>query len=325
MKGLTDIPGLLVGHATNLDALTGCTVVLCERGAVGGYDLRGSASGTAEFFVMDPGHISGKVHAVVLAGGSAFGLDAGTGVRNHLERRGIGFRTSQTHVPIVPTAILYDLGIGKSSVRPTAAMGEAACEAASNYAVLEGAVGAGTGATLGKALGMARAMKSGIGSATVRMGGDRQGVIVSAMAAVNAFGDIRNPETGKLIAGARIAPDSADLADATRVLVEGRRSEATFPRGENTTLVVVATNAKLDSVQARKLAQLAQAGLTAAITPAHTMVDGDLIVALSHGEEKAEMISLGAAAAQAVSRAIVRAAMMAPTLGGLPGLAAAPA
>jgi L-aminopeptidase/D-esterase-like protein len=325
VKGLTDIPGILVGHATNLDALTGCTVVLCEQGAVGGYDVRGSASGTAEFFAMDPGHISGKVHAVVLAGGSAFGLDAGTGVRNHLERRGIGFRTSHTHVPIVPTAILYDLGIGKSTVRPTAAMGEAACEAATDYAVLEGAVGAGTGATLGKALGMACAMKSGIGSATVRMGGEHQGVMVSALAALNAYGDVRNPETGKLIAGARVSPDSSDLADTTRILLEGRRPETSFPRGENTTLVVVATNAKLNAVQARKLAQLAQIGLTTAITPAHTMVDGDLIIALSHGEQKAEMISLGAAAAHAVSQAIVRAVTLAPTLGGLPGLAGAPA
>lgn len=326
MKGLTDIPGLLVGHATNLEALTGCTVILCEKGAIGGYDVRGSASGTAEFFVMDPGHVSGKVHAVVLAGGSAFGLDAGTGVRNHLERRGIGFRTSQTYVPIVPTAILYDLGIGKSNIRPTADMGIAACEAASDYPVLEGAVGAGTGATLGKALGPKRAMKSGIGSATVEMGGEHAGVMVSALAVVNAFGDIRDPNTGKIVAGARIAEDSMDFADTSRVLVEGRRGEngragAAFPGGENTTLVVVATNAKLDSVQARKLAQLSQAGLTAAISPAHTMVDGDLIVALSYGEAKAEMISLGVAAAQAVSEAILRAARKAPTLGGLPGLA----
>lgn len=325
MKGLTDIPGILVGHATNLDALTGCTVVLCEHGAVGGYDIRGSASGTAEFFVMDPGHISGKVHAVVLAGGSAFGLDAGTGVRNHLERRGIGFRTSQTRVPIVPTAILYDLGIGKASVRPTAAMGEAACEAANGYAVLEGAVGAGTGATLGKALGIVRAMKSGIGSSTVRLGGEREGVIVSALAAVNAFGDVRDPATGRLLAGARVAADSMELANAARILVEGRRPEAPFPQGENTTLVVVATNARLDAVQARKLAQLSQAGMTDAISPAHTMVDGDLIVALSYGEEKAEMIALGAAAAQAVGQAIVRAALLAPSLGGLPGLAGSPA
>lgn len=321
MKGLTDIPGIRVGHATNLEALTGCTVVLCERGAVAGYDVRGSASGTAEFFVMDPGHIAGRVHAVVLAGGSAFGLDAGSGVRNSLERRGIGFRTSHTTVPIVPTAILYDLGIGKSSVRPTAEMGEAACAAATDYTVLEGAVGAGTGATVGKALGGANAMKSGLGSATVSIGGSESPVMVSALAAVNAYGDVRDPATGKVIAGARTSPDSREFVDTARWLIEGRPSQSDLRRGENTTLVVVATNAKLDAVQARKLAQMSQAGLTSAVSPAHTMVDGDLILAISYGELPADMIALGAAAARAVEQSIVRAVQQAPSLGGLPGLA----
>jgi L-aminopeptidase/D-esterase-like protein len=321
MKGITDIPGILVGHATNLEAITGCTVVLCERGAVAGYDVRGSASGTAEFFVMDPGHIAGRVHAVMLSGGSAFGLDAGTGARSYLEQKGIGFRTSHTVVPIVPTAILYDLGIGKSTVRPDASMGAAACAAATDYAVLEGAVGAGTGATLGKALGASRAMKSGLGSATVVLGGENDGVLVSALAAVNAFGDIRDPATGKLVAGARVAPDSMELADAAKLLVEGRRTQSDLGRGENTTLVVVATNARLDAVQARKLAQLSQVGLTNAISPAHTMVDGDLIVALSYGEQQANMIALGTAAARAVEQAILRAARQAPTMAGFPGLA----
>lgn len=321
MKGLTDIPGIRVGHATNLEALTGCTVVLCERGAVAGYDVRGSASGTAEFFVMDPGHIAGRVHAVVLAGGSAFGLDAGTGVRLELERQGHGFRTAHTVVPIVPTAILYDLGIGKSQVRPTAEMGAAACAAATDYTVLEGAVGAGTGATVGKALGPARAVKSGIGSATVTVGKGESPVLVSALAAVNAYGDVLDPESGRVIAGARVAPESMDFVGTARWLLEGRPPQSDLPRGENTTLVVVATNAKLDAVQARKLAQLAQAGLTHVISPAHTMVDGDLILALSYGEAHADMIGLGVAAARAVEQAIVRAVQHAPTLGGLPGLA----
>ncbi len=321
MKGLTDIPGIRVGHATNLEALTGCTVVLCERGAVAGYDIRGSASGTAEFFVMDPGHIAGRVHAVVLSGGSAFGLDAGTGVRNVLERRGIGFRTSHTVVPIVPTAILYDLGVGKSTIRPTAEMGEAACEAATDYTVLEGAVGAGTGATVGKALGGANAMKSGLGSATVKLGKDDTPVMISALAAVNAYGDVRDPVTGRVLAGARVSPQSLELVDTVRWLLEGRPSQSELRRGENTTLVVVATNAKLDSVQARKLAQMAQAGLTSAIAPAHTMVDGDLIIALSYGELPADMIALGAAATRAVEQSIVRAVQLAPSLGALPGLA----
>jgi len=310
-----------VGHATNLEALTGCTVILCERGAAAGYDVRGSASGTAEFFVMDPGHIAGRIHAVVLAGGSAFGLDAGCGVRNYLERQGVGFRTAHTTVPIVPTAILYDLGIGKPHPRPTAEMGEAACVAASDYAVLEGAVGAGTGATVGKAWGIANAMKSGLGSATVTIGHGDSAVMVAALAAVNAYGDVRSPDTGRVIAGARIAPDSMEFLDTARWLLEGRPSHADLRRGENTTLVVVATNAKLDAVQARKLAQLAQTGLTNAVSPAHTMVDGDLIVALSYGELPPDMIALGAAAARAVEQSIVRAVQQAPSLGGLPGLA----
>ncbi|MCC7341017.1 MAG: P1 family peptidase [Bryobacterales bacterium] len=327
MKGLTDITGIRVGHATNLDALTGCTVVLFREPAVAGYDVRGSASGTAEFFVMDPGHIAGRIHAICLAGGSAFGLDAGTGVRKTLERKGIGFKTSHALVPIVPTAILYDLGIGKSTVRPDAEMGTLACEAATDYAVLEGAVGAGTGATVGKALGAERAMKSGIGSATVALGGEHDGILVSALAAVNAYGDVKDPATGKIIAGARRSPGSMEFANTAKLLIEGRSGrdsgpiDPRVPKGENTTLVVVATNAGLDAVEARKLAQLSQIGMTNAISPAHTMVDGDLVIAVSAGQRKASMMALGAAAAEAVGQAIVRAVRAAPSLGGYPGLA----
>lgn len=327
MKGLTDITGIRVGHATNLDALTGCTVVLFRDAAVAGYDVRGSASGTAEFFVMDPGHIAGRIHAICLAGGSAFGLDAGTGVRNFLEREGVGFKTSHALVPIVPCAILYDLGIGKSGVRPNAEMGVLACEAATDYAVLEGAVGAGTGATVGKARGADHAMKSGIGSATVELGGEHAGVLVSALAAVNAYGDVKDAATGRIIAGARKNSNGMEFANTARLLIEGRREPGTgsiephAPKGENTTLVVVATNARLDSVEARKLAQLSQIGMTNAISPAHTMVDGDLVIAVSAGSRKAGMMALGAAAAEAVGQAIARAVRAAPSLGGYPGLA----
>ncbi|MCZ2157355.1 MAG: P1 family peptidase [Bryobacterales bacterium] len=331
MKGLTDIPGVRVGHATNLDALTGCTVVLFDRAVAAGYDVRGSASGTAEFFVMDPDHIAGGIHAVCLAGGSAFGLAAGDGVRAFLEHKGVGFKTAHSLVPIVPTAILYDLGIGKSTIRPNAEMGALACEAATDYAVLEGAVGAGTGATVGKARGAEFAMKSGVGSATVRLGGEYEGVMVSALAAVNAYGDVLDPATGEIIAGARTAADGMSFANTSRLLIEGRMPDSTAPirvspgKGENTTLVVVATNAQLDRVEARKLAQLAQLGLTRAISPAHTMVDGDLVIAASVGERKASMMALGAAAAEAVGQAIVRAVRTASSLGGYPGLAELPA
>lgn len=317
MKGLTDIAGIRVGHATDLDALTGCTVILCESGAVAGADIRGSASGTEEFPVMSPLHVTEVIHAVVLAGGSAFGLEAASGVRRFLEQRGVGFETRAARVPIVPCAILYDLGIGKANVRPTREMGEAAAAAATAEAVEEGAVGAGTGATVGKLFGMARAMKSGLGSATVALEDRYKGVLVAALAVVNAFGDVRDPETGRLVAGARQAPDSAELADTARHLLRGARGG--FSQ-QNTTLAVVATNARLTKVQATKLAQLAQNGLARSLSPAHTMYDGDLVIALSLGNYQADVNALGVAAAEAVSQAILRAVRMAPSLGGVPGL-----
>src|SRR5580658_1227619 len=200
MKGLTDIPGILVGHASDYDGLTGCTVVLCEAGAVAGGDIRGSATGTEEWDVLNPLHVTDRIHAVVFAGRSAFGLEAASGVRRFLEHKGVGFLFGGVHIPIVPCAILFDLGIGKPGIRPTREMGEAAAAAANDGAVVEGAIGAGTGATVGKILGMKQAMKSGIGSFTVELPG---GVKVSALAAVNAVGDVRDPSTGKIIAGAR--------------------------------------------------------------------------------------------------------------------------
>ncbi|MFB3829678.1 MAG: P1 family peptidase [Bryobacteraceae bacterium] len=314
MKGLTDIPGIRVGHASDYSGVTGCTVVLCGPGAVGGVDVRGSASGAEELETLRPGHVADRVHAVVLAGGSAFGLEAASGVRRYLEQKGVGFATGFAVVPIVPCAILYDLGIGKPGARPTREMGEAAAAAATAGPVPEGAVGAGTGATVGKLFGMDRAMKSGIGGATAPLGG---GALVSALVAVNAFGDVRDPATGKLIAGARAARDSMDLADTEAHIKRGARGG--FPR--NTTLAVVATNARLDKVQAAKLAQLAGLGMARAIFPVNTMYDGDVVFALSLGQAEADVNALGIAAAEAVSQAIVRAVQLAPTLAGVPGLA----
>lgn len=318
MKGLTDIPGLLVGHASDYDGLTGCTVVVCEGGAVAGGDIRGSASGTEEFPVLDPGHVTARVHAVVLAGGSAFGLEAASGVRRHLEHKGVGFDTGAAKVPIVPCAVLYDLGVGKASARPTREMGEAAAATASAEAVQEGAVGAGTGATVGKLFGIRQAMKSGVGSATVTLEGSLAGVRVAALAVVNALGDVVDPATGKIVAGARRSPTSREFANTEAALKRGARGGF---RGENTTLVVVATNARLSKVAARKLAELSQLGVARTIRPVHTMSDGDLAVALSLGEAKADVDALGVAAAEAVGQAILRAVRMAPTLGGVPGLA----
>lgn len=304
-----------MGHASDFEALTGCTVVLCDGGAVGGVDIRGSASGTEEMAALDPGHVTDKVHAIVLAGGSAFGLEAASGVRRYLEHRGVGFATGFAVVPIVPCAILYDLGIGKPNVRPTREMGEAAAAAATNGPVQEGAVGAGTGATVGKLFGMRQAMKSGIGGATVTLG---SGVLVSALVAVNAFGDVRDPATGKLIAGARRAPDSAELAGTAEQMKRGLRGG--FGRA-NTTLAVVATSARLTKVAATKLAQMAGLGMARTIDPVNTMFDGDLVFALSLGEAAADINALGIAAAEAVSQAILRAVRSAPTMGGVPGLA----
>ena len=317
MKGLTDIPGIRVGHASDFEALTGCTVVLCETGAVAGADIRGSAAGTEEFQVMNPMHVAETVHGVVLAGGSAFGLEAAAGVRRYLERRGVGFETRAARVPIVPCAILYDLALGRPDVRPTREMGESAAASAHDGPVEEGAVGAGTGASVGKLFGMSRAMKSGLGSATVPLSGAYGGVIVSALAAVNAFGDVKDPETGVLLAGARRSAESLELADTVLEMKCGARGGF---QGGNTTLVVVATNAGLTKVQATKLAQLAQNGIALAISPPHTMLDGDLVIALSLGARDADVDALGVAANEASVRAIMRAVRLAPSLGGLPGL-----
>jgi L-aminopeptidase/D-esterase-like protein len=318
MKGLTDVPGILVGHASDYEALTGCTVILCEKGAVAGCDVRGSATGTEEFELLSPLHLTEHIHAVTLAGGSAFGLEASSGVRRFLEQKGIGFETRAAKVPLVAAAILYDLSIGKSNVRPTREMGETAAAAANSGAVAEGAVGAGTGATVGKVFGMSQAMKSGIGSATVELGGSQAGVLVAALTAVNAFGDIRDPVTGKLLAGARRSADSRELAGTAEHMKRG--AAATLP-GENTTLVVVATNAGLTKVQATKLAQLAGIGMARTISPVWTTVDGDVVIALSAGSQRADLNALGVAAADAVAEAVVRAVRLSRSLGGLPGLA----
>jgi L-aminopeptidase/D-esterase-like protein len=314
MKGLTDIPGIRVGHVSDYEALTGCTAVLCEVGAIGGVDIRGSATGTEETPVLDPGHVTPQVHAILLAGGSAFGLEAASGVRRYLEHRGIGYDTGAAKVPIVPAAILYDLGIGKADVRPTMAMGEAAATAATTDAVKEGCVGAGTGATVGKILGMKQAMKSGVGSFTVTL---PAGVLVSSLVAVNAFGDVRDPATGKIVAGARSSPTSHDFIDTQEHMKRGATGGF---GGRNTTLAIVATNARLTKVQARKLAEQAGLGMARTVYPVNTMFDGDIVFALSLGDRQADLNTLGVAAAEAVSAAILRAVKFAKSLGGVPGL-----
>jgi L-aminopeptidase/D-esterase-like protein len=319
LKGLTDIDGILVGHATDRDARTGCTVVLFPNGAVAGVDVRGSAAGAAELGVLEPGHTTDKIHGLVLTGGSAFGLEAACGVRRFLERKGIGFATGPgLVVPLVPAAVIYDLGFAKLGVRPTRELGEKAAAAANADPVVEGAVGAGAGATVGKIFGMRQAMKSGIGSSTVWLEGPYAGVRVAALAAVNALGDVCDPSTGKPIAGARTSPEGKELAGSAAQLKRGAR--AGF-RGGNTTLVIVATNAALNKVQANKLAQFGSLGVARTIHPIWTMSDGDITFGVSAGAAKADVDALGIAAAEAVAEAVVRAVKMAPAVGGLPGLA----
>jgi len=310
---LTAITGIRVGHGTDETGCTGCTVVLCPDGTVGGVDIRGSAAGTRELDALSPMHLVPHVHAVLLAGGSAFGLDAAGGVMRYLEEQGIGFDVQVTRVPIVPAAILFDLRLGDAFVRPDAAMAYAACRQATPGPFPEGSVGAGTGATVGKLFGISQATKSGLGSAVVNLPG---GLKVGALAVVNAFGDVRDPATGVLVAGAREAPDSRRLADSAAAMRRG-----VFPRGyrpENTTLAVVATNARLTKLQATKVAQMAQHGLVRAISPVHTTLDGDLIISLATGEVEGETNAVGVAAADAAADAILRAVKTAASLGGLP-------
>jgi L-aminopeptidase/D-esterase-like protein len=278
-------------------------------------DIRGSATGTEEFELFHPQHLTERVHALVLAGGSAFGLEAASGVRRFLYQKGIGFHLGGPPVPLVPAAILYDLGIGKSGAHPSREMGESAAAAATGKAVEEGAVGAGTGATVGKLFGMPRAMKSGLGSYTVALS---DGVLVSALAAVNAVGDVIDPATGKIIAGARVSRDSREFVNSAEQLKHGLAGGA--PRHQNTTLVVVATNARLNKIAANKLAEFGSLGVARTISPVWTMYDGDLVMALSIGDKQADVNVLGVAAAEAVSRSIVRAVESAPSMGGIPGL-----
>lgn len=331
-NAITDIPGLRVGHAQDLDALTGCTVILCEDGAIGGVDQRGGAPGTRETDLLRPLHLVEKVHAILLAGGSAFGLDAATGVMRYLEERGVGYDTGVARVPIVPAAILFDLAVGNPQIRPDAAMGYQACQNASANPPAQGNVGAGTGATVGKILGMGQAMKVGLGTASIDVGG---GLIVGALVAANALGDVVDPDTGQILAGARTPrdipspnliarktePDSppSPFAD-TRAILRTLAAHPSMPPAspENTVIGVVATNAQLTKEQTNKVAQMAQDGLARAIRPAHMMYDGDTIFALATGEVPADVNVVGSFAAEAFAQAIVQAALSAEPVAGLP-------
>jgi L-aminopeptidase/D-esterase-like protein len=319
MNGLTAIQGLRVGHFTLTERPTGCTVVVVDGdGVSGGVSQRGGAPGTRETDLLDPLNMVDKVNAIVLSGGSAYGLDAAQGVMRFLEEKGVGWRVGANGVvPIVPAAILFDLGFGGSArVRPTADCGYKAASAASAGPVQEGNVGAGAGATVGKT-GGGGAMKAGIGSAARLLPG---GLVVAALAAVNAAGDIIDPETGKVVAGVRTA-DGKTVADARQLLRSGAIGRASSPApGRNTTIAVVATNARLDKAQANRMALMADDGLARAIAPSHTPGDGDTVFALATGRfaGEANVTVIGALAADALAEAIVRAAVFAQRSAGLP-------
>lgn len=314
--GLTAVAGIKVGHHTLSERPTGCTVVLVEAGAVAGVDVRGSAPGTRETDLLNPLNMVEQVHAIVLAGGSAFGLDAASGVVRYLEERGIGFDVRVAKVPIVPAAILFDLAVGDAKIRPTAECGYQAALAASTAPVQEGNVGAGAGATVGKLTGLTHAMKSGIGTAAFTL---PSGLTVAALVAVNAVGDVIDPATGHVVAGVR-TEDGKGLADSRTLLKAGTLRNRRV--GQNTTIGVVATNARLTKVQATKVAQMAHDGYARAISPVHTPLDGDTIFAVATGTytQDVDLLTVGSLAAEVMAEAIVRAARAAT---GIPGYPAA--
>lgn len=312
---ITDVLGVLVGHAQNLDALTGCTVVLTAEGATGGVDVRGGAPGTRETDLLDPTAMVSVVHAIALCGGSAFGLAAATGVVEWLRERGLGFDTGVAKVPIVPAAVIFDLGLGHADHWPDAAMGYAAC-AAAGATVAEGCVGAGAGATVGKLLGPAGALKSGVGTWSEKLA---DGTTIGALAVCNAWGDVYRQSDGQIIAGTR-DPQSGRLADSMALLRQpAYQSALAAVAGRNTTLAVVATDARLSKAEATKLAQMAQDGLARAIRPAHTPFDGDTVFSLATGRRAGPGLAiLGAIAADVLAQAIERSVLEATSMGGLP-------
>jgi L-aminopeptidase/D-esterase-like protein len=323
---ICDVPGVLVGHETDTDAATGCTVVLCAWPALGAVDVRGGAPATRETDLLSPLCFMREVHAVLLTGGSAFGLDAAAGVMRTLERRGIGFDAGPARVPIVPAAALFDLGIGQSHVRPDEAMGGRAIEAAAGGPITLGSVGAGTGASVGKQGGLVLAMKGGVGSASATL---PDGHIIGVLAAVNAGGDIYDETTGRIVAGARSPTGRGWLADD---LAAGMPGPAAPPlrAGSNTTLAVVATDAPWSKAELAKIAQMAHDGLALAIRPAHTPMDGDVVFALSTARPgtaapaptgwPVALALAGALAARTLARAVVKAVQAATGLHGVPAL-----
>ncbi len=312
-EAITDVSGIRVGHFSHFEALTGCTVVLCEEGAVAAADMWGTATGTRQMDALSLGHLVERIHGVCLAGGSAFGLDAAGGVMKFLEERGRGFDVGITKVPIVPAAVIFDLGVGDHRVRPDAEMGYEACTNARADRVEEGSVGAGTGATVGKLFGIKQGMKGGIGTASMK---SKSGATVGVLVVVNAFGDIIDPNSGRMLAGARKSEKSKELANSSKRIIEGttRRQFGLV----NTTLAIIATDVHLYREDLKKVIRLAHNGLAKTISPLHTTFDGDVIFALSLGEKEADVNTVGILGEVALIQAIMRSVQRANGLGAVP-------
>ena len=310
-NSLIDVPGIKVGHAENVKAGTGCTVVIIENGAVAGVDVRGGAPGTRETDLLDPLNLVQKIHAVYLSGGSAFGLDGATGVMQFLEEKGIGFVAGPVKVPIVTGAVLFDLNIGDPAIRPDREMGYQACMNASHQTVKEGCIGAGTGATVGKYYGISQCMKGGLGTASIRI----NDLLIGALVVVNAFGDIVDSEDGHILAGVLNA-GKTQFANAKNLLIKPV-SEENNPFLQNTTLAVIATNADLSKAEAKRLSMSAHDGFARSISPAHTLYDGDVVFSLATGEVKTDINQLNMLSAHMISVAVKRAIQKASTMFGI--------
>ena len=308
---IIDVPGVKVGHVTDNGGGTGCTVILCGQGATAGADVRGGAPGTREIACLDPVNFVDTVHAIYLCGGSVYGLDGAGGVMQYLEEQKIGLDVGVCLVPIVPGAVLFDLPVGSATVRPDKAMGYQACLNASAASVEQGSVGAGTGATVGKSAGMDFAMKGGIGTASFASGD----LIVAALVAVNCFGDVVDPETGTMLAG-MLSQDKKSMVSTLRYISADPNEKAKVFSG-NTTLGVVATNAKLSKAEATKVAQMAQDGFARAINPIHTMYDGDTTFCLATGEVESDLTTIGSLAAMVTAKAIAKGVVAASPLFGI--------
>ena len=315
-NAITDIDGIEVGHHTDLAHGTGCTVVLCRQGAIGGVDVRGGSPGTRETDLLHPSNQVQQLQAILLTGGSAYGLAAADGVMRYLEEQGIGYPVGANVVPIVPAAVLFDLNIGTGSVRPGPDDGFRACLDATSSVTLQGTAGAGTGATVGKALGLERATKGGIGTASIALSG---GVLVAALVAVNAYGGVVDHRTGQVVAGPRCETGSG-FHDSTELLIDGLSASPSSQLGENTSIGVVATNASLSKAQANHLARVSHDGLALTIRPCHTPRDGDTMFAMATcaNQQTPDLTQLGAAAVEATAQAVLKGVLSATGLGDIP-------